>query len=115
MKTAIKLLLAGSLFLNVYFLLKNTAGRTGEEDESVERAFEVGTPKKQVASGGNLLNINDASASELTILNGIGEDLANKIVDDRQNNGRFSKVDDLTRVNGLGEKKLDMFRDSITT
>ena len=59
------------------------------------------------------LNVNRASAEQLTQLNGIGEALAQRIVADRDKNGLFSSVDDLTRVSGIGEKKLEGFRDDV--
>jgi competence protein ComEA len=46
-------------------------------------------------------------------LNGIGEATAQKIIADREKNGPFSSVDDLTRVSGIGEKKLAALRESI--
>ncbi len=46
-------------------------------------------------------------------MSGIGEALAKRIVDDREKNGAFSSVDDLTRVSGIGEKKLEGFRDEV--
>ncbi|WP_049773612.1 ComEA family DNA-binding protein [Salisediminibacterium selenitireducens] len=62
-----------------------------------------------------MININRASFEDLLALNGIGEDLAQKILENRKAQGPFASVSDLTRVSGLGEKKLDMFREVITT
>lgn len=59
------------------------------------------------------LNVNRATAEQLTQLNGIGDALAQRIVADRDKNGPFSSVDDLTRVSGIGEKKLEGFRDDV--
>lgn len=64
------------------------------------------------ASGG-LVNINTADAAALVTLPGIGEKTAQKIIDDREANGPFSSVDDLTRVSGIGDKKLEAVRDLI--
>ncbi len=52
------------------------------------------------------ININTASAAELTSLPGIGPVRAQAIVDFRNKRGRFSKPADLLDVKGLGPKTL---------
>ena len=52
------------------------------------------------------VNINTASKKELDALPGIGEVLAQRIIDYRSANGPFSTVDELTKVKGIGEKTL---------
>lgn len=64
-------------------------------------------------NGAGKININTASASQLTTLPGIGESTANKIINDRTANGSFKRIEDLTRVSGIGEKKLETIRDLI--
>jgi competence protein ComEA len=65
-------------------------------------------------AAGGLLNINSASATELETLSGIGEVLAAKIVEYREQNGPFASVDDLMDVSGIGPATLDEIRDQIT-
>ena len=50
------------------------------------------------------ININTATASELTVLPGIGAKTAERIVEYRQKNGPFKKVEELMNVRGVGEK-----------
>lgn len=58
------------------------------------------------AAGGGLLNVNTATAEELTALPGIGPVLAGRIVDFRQANGPFAALGDLGEVSGIGPKLL---------
>ncbi len=60
------------------------------------------------------ININTATAAELTALPGIGEVKAQRIVDYREENGAFVSVEQLTDVNGIGEKTLEKLRDYVT-
>lgn len=65
-------------------------------------------------AGTPLLNLNTATAAELEALPGIGPTLAARIVEDRQTNGPFATVDDLKRVNGIGDKILERIRPYVT-
>ena len=59
------------------------------------------------------VNINKATASELETINGVGPALAEKIVAYRNENGRFSSVEDLKNVSGIGEKKFESIKDEV--
>lgn len=61
-----------------------------------------------------VININTASAEELTQLKGIGEVIAGRIVDYRNENGAFSSIEDIMNVSGIGEKKFEAIRDNIS-
>lgn len=50
------------------------------------------------------LNINTATAEDLITLNGIGKELAQRIVDYRQEFGAFSCIEEIMNVKGIGEK-----------
>lgn len=61
-----------------------------------------------------VVNINTATVEELTALNGVGEKKAQAIVDYRNGNGYFTSVEELTNVSGIGEKTLEKNIDIIT-
>jgi competence protein ComEA len=54
--------------------------------------------------GGSIVNLNTASAADLENLPGIGAKMAERILEYRQKNGPFKKIEDLMNVKGIGEK-----------
>ena len=61
-----------------------------------------------------VVNINTASAAELDALPGIGAKTAARIVEYRQKNGPFKKVEELMNVRGVGEKNFLKLKAQIT-
>lgn len=80
------------------------------EGNTVDVAFD---PEKTSVTGAKV-NINAASVEELSALPGIGNVLAQRIVDYRSESGPFRKIDDLMNVTGIGEKKIDTIKQYIT-
>ena len=60
------------------------------------------------------VNINTAEVWLLESLTGIGETLAQRIVDYRTTNGYFQSIDDLTEVDGIGAAVFEKIKDKIT-
>lgn len=81
-----------------------TAARDAEVSESV--------PVRESAAV--LVDINTATAEELEALPGIGETRAAAIVEYREANGPFRRIEDLTQVAGIGEGILEQIGDEIT-
>ncbi len=69
---------------------------------------------QDTTTNNNLININTASISELTTLNGIGTSIAQKIIDYRTNNGPFNEIEDIKNVSGIGENVFNKIKDYIT-
>jgi len=59
------------------------------------------------------IDINHAAAEELEALPGIGPKLARQIVEDRTANGPFRAREDLMRVKGIGQAKLERIKEMI--
>jgi competence protein ComEA len=65
-------------------------------------------------AAGPLVNINTASATELEALPGIGEVIAQRIIDFRTDSGPFTSVDQLLDVSGIGDAILGSIRELVT-
>lgn len=62
----------------------------------------------------NLININTASIQELDALPGVGEATANKIVNYREEKGKFNSIEEIKNVNGIGDKKYEELKTLIS-
>ncbi len=93
------LVMSALVSLGVYWVAHGgLSGRAIEVDRAATRpvAFEV--------------DINLADWPELSALPNIGETLAKRIVDSRQEDGPFADLDELRRVRGIGPKTLEQIR-----
>lgn len=64
--------------------------------------------------GGDLVNLNSATETELDALPGVGPVTAASIVAWREANGRFDSLDQLAEVEGIGPSRLAKLRDLVT-
>lgn len=67
-----------------------------------------------ITSDGGIININKASADELMTIPGIGKTKALAIVTYREENGRFLKPEDITKVSGIGDSTYEKIKGNIT-
>jgi comEA protein len=89
-------------------LLKNlsdslTAEKDRQENEDLLSRFD----KK--------ININLAFSTDLQRLPGIGKVTADRIIEYREQNSKFDKIEDLMKVKGIGAKKFEKIKELITT
>jgi competence protein ComEA len=66
------------------------------------------------AAAAAVINLNTASAAQLETLPGVGKATAERILEYRQKNGGFKKVEDLMNVRGIGEKSFLKIKDRLT-
>jgi len=64
----------------------------------------------QVEKAAYLIDLNEADRAELLQLPGVGESLAQRILDYRSEHGGFQRVEDLRRVRGIGPATFDKLR-----
>ena len=60
------------------------------------------------------ININTASKEELQSITGIGETKAEAIIEYRNKNGKFTKIEDIKNVSGIGEAAFEKIKNQIT-
>lgn len=67
-----------------------------------------------IAFGTGVIDINSADKPTLMQIQGVGESRAEAIINYREQYGPFMSVDELTEVQGIGQKTLDDNRDRLT-
>lgn len=86
----------------------------GLTDDADPNQIELLIPQPGAENETQKIDINRAPAWLLEALPGIGEVKAQAIIDYRQQNGLFNNVNELLKVEGIGQATLDNIRDFIT-
>lgn len=89
------------------FLLLGAVFRTGFFYKSKNKHSE------QIYVSQQKININTATSAQLQKIKGIGPALAEKIIEYRSEKGDFQSEEDLTKVSGIGTKKLEYIKNFI--
>ncbi|MCR5175649.1 MAG: ComEA family DNA-binding protein [Anaerovibrio sp.] len=72
------------------------------------------TDGKKADTAERRININQASAEELTQIPGVGKATAQRIIEYRNQNGRFTAVEDLMKIKGIGKAKFKKIEPKVT-
>lgn len=87
-------------------LIVNPVFAAGDKEGAAKSSETVASMEK--------ININQADVKTLKTLKGIGKDRARKIIEYREENGPFQKIEDLMKVKGIGKKVFEQNKDVIT-
>lgn len=105
------------VLLTAFTLLFSSGGQAAltidlsRPPEALTPSFSAGEPSSPNIN----ININTATAEELTKLPGIGEALAARILAYREENGAFSDIGELMQVPGIGDATFEGLKTRITT
>lgn len=85
-------------------VVSEPAPSCGAPVERTEAGWRCGTPIEGLGGLwlGRKLDLNHATAAELSIVPGIGARISERIVEDRERNGAFATLEALERVKGIG-------------
>jgi competence protein ComEA len=87
----------------------------GGDIRELPESFDKESPSEEAGqTGSGLININSASADELKTLPGIGDKVAGRIVEYRDKNGKFEKIEDIMKISGIKDKLFSKIKDKIT-
>lgn len=87
----------------------SSSNGSGSNSSNSSTSSGTGSEKKY-----SVVNINTATQTELETLPGIGPSLALKIINYRKENGKFSSIEEIKNVSGIGESKFDGLKRYIT-
>ena len=100
---------------NFEYITKNSGEGAGDANnlniDSSSSSTGYNTKRERTSS---IVNINTATQTELETLPGIGPSTALKIINYRKENGKFSSIEDLKNVNGIGDNKFEALKKYIT-
>ena len=94
---------------NTEKIQSNKQSKTTEKSQNTTSISTNTTGKNQNTK----VNINTATQTELETLPGIGPSTASKIVSYRKENGKFKSIEEIKKVNGIGESKYKKIKELI--
>lgn len=96
----------------VYDGQKIIVGTLGEPSAAASESSGSQSAQSGITNG--KVNLNLAGSATLQTIPGIGPSKAGRIIDYRNTNGRFRKIEDIMNITGIGEKTFESIKDYIT-
>ncbi len=96
-----------SLALGLFVMLLGLAAPFSAQEKA-------GSKSKPAAAPATPINLNTATVQQLQALPGVGTRTAQLIVEHRQKNGGFKKVEELMNIKGIGEKSFLKLKPMVT-
>ena len=100
--------------------IQNVSGIGPATFEKMRSEITVGEAKSESASGGAIeqtidvkININSAGPAELQNITGVGPTIAQRIIEYREQNGPFEKIEEIKNVNGIGDATFEKMKNEI--
>lgn len=81
--------------------------------EDTDSARSLSVPGSEASSGRQCVNLNTATAEELERLPGIGEVMARKVIEYRNQNGPFRRPEEIIIIEGFSERKYRAIAEAI--
>lgn len=95
--------------INLAYILED-----GEKIYIPKKGEEIANSLINISTTSSKININKATQSELETLPGVGPSTALKIINYREKNGKFSKIEDIKNISGVGDAKYENMKDYIS-
>lgn len=94
--------------------LQTILSDAGVDPDADLTRIEIHVPQAGETASAQKIDINRAEPWLLEALPGIGDVLAQRIIDYRSENGPFRTIEDLLKVSGIGSATLEQIRDFVT-
>lgn len=105
---------AGGLAENADVRNLNRAEEVYDGQKVIIYSVEEGDRTEEGEEETDKVNINRADSSKLQTIPGVGPATAQKIIEYRENNGRFNSIEEIKNVSGIGEKTFENMKEYIT-
>lgn len=93
--------------------VKNITETTSTKVTSNRTSNKTTTTKTTTKPITKIINLNECTYEDLLEINGLGPSKAEKIIEYRNTNGKFTKIEDIMNVKGIGESLFEKIKDFI--